>query len=90
MKFFKNFKITATADDIDRFVLIDNENSHMFKEEILEEVNCFFLETASGKWRWEYYVITILTQKCVLSRQVTVFHTLTIVENVSNDIFSLC
>ena len=49
-KLFKNFNITATEQDIDEFVAIDNETTHVFQEEILEETNLFF-RTASSKSR---------------------------------------
>ena len=42
MKFFKNFNNTATKQDVDEFVAIDDEVSRVFQEEILEEVNGFF------------------------------------------------
>ena len=41
MKRFKNLNITATEQDIDEFVAIDTESTHMFQEEILEEANFF-------------------------------------------------
>ena len=42
--FLKNINITAREQDIDEFVAIDDENSHVFQEEILEEANSFFLK----------------------------------------------
>ena len=53
MKRFKNLNITATEQDIDEFVAIDTESTHMFQEEILEEANFFFEEQQISKWRWE-------------------------------------
>ena len=47
MKRFKNFKITATEQDIDEFVAIDDENSNVFQENILEKANRFFEEQQS-------------------------------------------
>ena len=44
LKLFKNINITATEQDIDEFVTIDDESSHVFQEEILEEANRFFEE----------------------------------------------
>ena len=43
-KCFKNFNITATEQDIDELVTIDNESPHVFHEEILKESNFFFEE----------------------------------------------
>ena len=43
LKFFKSFNITATEQDINEFVAIDDESSHWSQEEILEEAN-FFLK----------------------------------------------
>ena len=34
-KHFKNFNFTATNQDIDEFVAIDDETSHVFQEEII-------------------------------------------------------
>ena len=42
LKLFKNFNITATEQDTNEFVAIDDESSHLFQGEILEEVNFFF------------------------------------------------
>ena len=39
MKLFKNFNITATKQDINECVAIDDKSSHLFQEEILEEAN---------------------------------------------------
>ena len=36
LKRFKKFNITATEQDIDTFVVIDNESTHVFQEEILK------------------------------------------------------
>ena len=44
LKHFKNLNFTATKQDIDEFIAIDNESTHVFQEEILEEVNLFFWE----------------------------------------------
>ena len=41
LKPFKNFNITATEQNINECVAIDDENSHLFQEEILEEANLF-------------------------------------------------
>ena len=41
LKRFKNLNITATKH-IDEFVANDNENIHMFQEEILDEANLFW------------------------------------------------
>ena len=41
LKRFKNFNITATGQDIDEFVDIDNEIIHMFQKEVLEEAKLF-------------------------------------------------
>ena len=41
LKCYKNFNITATEQDIDEFVAIDNESTHVFQKEILEEANLF-------------------------------------------------
>ena len=43
LKVFRKFNITATEQDINEFVIIDEESSHLFQEEILEEANLFFL-----------------------------------------------
>ena len=32
LKRFKNFYITATEQDIDEFIAIDNENTHVFQK----------------------------------------------------------
>ena len=42
LKRFKNFNITATEQDINEFVAIDNESSHMFQEKILEKAKFVF------------------------------------------------
>ena len=42
MNLFKNFYITATEQDINEFVVIDYERSHLFRKEILEETKAFF------------------------------------------------
>ena len=42
LKLFKNLYITATEQDNDEFVAIDNESSYVFHEEILEDANPFF------------------------------------------------
>ena len=42
LKVFRKFNITATEQDINEFVIIDEESSHLFQEEILEEANLFF------------------------------------------------
>ena len=39
MKLFKKFSITATEQDINEFVAIDDKTSNSFHEEILEEAN---------------------------------------------------
>ena len=39
LKLFKNFNITATKQDINECVAIDDKSSHLFQEEILEEAN---------------------------------------------------
>ena len=44
LKLFKNFNITATEQDVNEFVAIDDECSHLFQEEILEEANLFLEE----------------------------------------------
>ena len=44
LKRFRNFNITGTAQDIDYFVAMDNESTHVFHEVILEEANLFFEE----------------------------------------------
>ena len=42
LKLFKNFNITATEQDFDEFVVIDDESSHVFQEEIKAYENrCF-------------------------------------------------
>ena len=41
LKVFRKFNITATEQDINEFVIIDEESSHLFQEEILEEANLF-------------------------------------------------
>ena len=41
-KLFMNFNITATGQDINEFVAINDETSHLFQEEILEEKQAFF------------------------------------------------
>ena len=41
LKCFKNFNITVTEKNIDEFVAIDDESSHVLKEQILEETNRF-------------------------------------------------
>ena len=41
-KLFLNFIISATEQDIDYFVAIDDESSHVFQEMTLEEANIFF------------------------------------------------
>ena len=43
MKLFKNFSITATEQDINEFVAIDDKTSNLNHEEILEE-QTFFLK----------------------------------------------
>ena len=37
----KNFDITATTQDIDEFVAVDDESSHVFQDEISEEPKQF-------------------------------------------------
>ena len=44
MKLFKNLNITVTQQDIDVYVAIADESSHVFQEEILEEEKLFFKE----------------------------------------------
>ena len=41
LKPFKKFNIAATEQDINEIVVIDDKSSHLFQEEILEEVNLF-------------------------------------------------
>ena len=41
-----NFNITATEQNIDEFVAIDDKSSHVFQEEMLEETSLFLLRTA--------------------------------------------
>ena len=41
LKHFNNFNITAIEKNINEFVAIDEESSHLFQEEILEEANRF-------------------------------------------------
>ena len=45
LNIFLNFNITATEQDIDEFLAIDNESSHVFQEEIIDEANCLFVKT---------------------------------------------
>ena len=40
-KSFNNFNITATEQDIDELIAIDDEISHVFQAEKLEEANLF-------------------------------------------------
>ena len=61
LKCFKNFNShraisIATKQDIDEFVDIDNQSTHVFHENILKEAN-FFWRTATSKWKREYYII---------------------------------
>ena len=42
LKLFKNFNITTTEQGVNEFAAIDDESSHLFQEEILEEVKLFF------------------------------------------------
>ena len=44
LKIFKNFDITATEQDIDEFVAIDDGTSHVFQDEILGEANLLLFE----------------------------------------------
>ena len=46
LKRFINLNITATEQDINEFGAIDNESSHGFQEEILEEASFFFVESS--------------------------------------------
>ena len=47
---FQNFNITATQQDVYEFVVNDDEISHFFQEEILQETKrFFFLKPASSK-----------------------------------------
>ena len=46
LKRFKNFNITTTEQDINKYVVIDNESTRMFREEILEAAN-FFLKISN-------------------------------------------
>ena len=41
LKLFKNFNTTATKQDIDEFVAIGDESSHVFRTELLEKANFF-------------------------------------------------
>ena len=41
LKLYKNFNITATEQDVDEFIVIDDESSHVFQVVILEEANLF-------------------------------------------------
>ena len=41
LKRFKYVNIKVTEQDIDEFVAIDDKSSHVFQEDILEEVNLF-------------------------------------------------
>ena len=53
LKLFKNFNITATEqgnNEFDQETAIDEQSSHLFREEILEKAN-LFLQTASSKSR---------------------------------------
>ena len=38
---FNNLNITATEQDIDEFVAIGNESTHVFQKEILQKANLF-------------------------------------------------
>ena len=41
-KLFKNFNITATEQDIDEFVAINDESSHMFDKRYIRRSKPFF------------------------------------------------
>ena len=45
LKLYKIFYITATEQDINQFVAIDYESSHLLHEEILQEEKLLFEET---------------------------------------------
>ena len=47
LKRFENLNITAAEQDIDEFVAIDNDGTHVLQEEILEEANLFLLNNSN-------------------------------------------